>query len=99
MGAFNPNGAEEINPGCETAGTCTPAERNRNEGYLFWLAWIAHDTVGVFNVHDGTGPIRRVTLGGLNCQLLASEAEHAGTPEVLAEATATLFASIGACNK
>jgi phospholipid/cholesterol/gamma-HCH transport system substrate-binding protein len=99
IGAYNPGGAEEISAGCETAGACTPAERNRNEGYLFWLAWIAQDTVSVFNVHDGTGPIRRVSLGGLNCQLLASEAEHAGTPPVLAEAAVTLFGSIGACNK
>jgi len=99
MGAYNPGGAEEISAACETAGGCTPAERNRNEGYLYWLAWVAQDTVSVFNVHDATGPIRRVSLGGLNCQLLVSEAEHAGTPPVLAEAAATLFGSIGACNK
>jgi len=99
IGAFNENGAEEISAACETAGGCTPAERNRSEGYLYWLAWIAQDTVGVFSVHDGTGPIRRVSLGGLNCQLLVKEMEHAGTPPVLGEATATLFGSIGACNK
>ena len=99
MGAYNPEGAEEISAACETAGGCTPDERNRQEGYLFWLAWIAENTVTVFNTHDATGPIRRVTLGGLNCGLLTSEAEHAGTPPVLAEAAATLFGSIGACNK
>ena len=99
IGAFNENGAEEISAACENAGGCTPAERNRTEGYLYWLAWIAQDTVGVFSVHDGTGPIRRVSLGGLNCGLLEKEMEHAGTPPVIGEATATLFGSIGACNK
>ena len=55
--------------------------------------------MGVFSVHDGTGPIRRITLGGLNCDLLVKEMVNAGTPEVLAEATATVFGSVGACNK
>jgi phospholipid/cholesterol/gamma-HCH transport system substrate-binding protein len=99
IGAYNANGAEEISVACETGGGCTPAERNRQEGYLYWLAWIAQDTVGVFSVHDGTGPIRRVSLGGLNCQVLASEMDKAGTPPVVGDATATLFGSIGACNK
>ena len=99
IGAYNENGAEEISAACETSGGCTPEERNRSEGYLYWLAWIAHNTVGVFSVNDGTGPIRRVTLGGLNCQLLSHEMDKAGTPPVVGDATATLFASIGACNK
>jgi phospholipid/cholesterol/gamma-HCH transport system substrate-binding protein len=92
IGAYNPGGTEAL--------TGVPAvDRNRQEGYLFWLAWIAQNTVSVFNVQDATGPIRRVSLGGLNCQVLTTEAEHAGTPPVLAQAAATLFGSIGACNK
>jgi phospholipid/cholesterol/gamma-HCH transport system substrate-binding protein len=92
MGAYNPGGKEPL--------TGNPAaDRNRQEGYLFWLAWIAQNTVSVFNVHDATGPIRRVSAGGLNCQLYASEAEGIGTPPVVADATADIFAAIGACNK
>ena len=99
IGAFNENGAEEISAACENGGGCTPAERNRNEGYLYWLGWIAQDTIGVFSVHDGTGPIRRASLGGLNCQVYGSEAENAGAPAVLVDATVDLFSLIGACNK
>jgi phospholipid/cholesterol/gamma-HCH transport system substrate-binding protein len=92
IGAYNPGGREEL--------TGVPAvDRNREEGYLFWLAWIAQNTVSTFNVHDATGPIRRASLGGLNCQVLVAQASDVGTPPILAEAAATLFSSIGACNK
>ena len=54
MGAYNPEGTEEL--------TGDPAvDRDRQEGYLYWLAWIGQNTVSVFNVHDATGPIRRVS--------------------------------------
>jgi phospholipid/cholesterol/gamma-HCH transport system substrate-binding protein len=92
MGAYNPGGREKL--------TGVPAvDRNREEGYLYWLAWIAQNTTSVFHVQDATGPIRRVSLGGLNCQVLVAEAADVGTPAVLAEAAGTLFSSIGACNK
>lgn len=92
MGAYNPGGKEGL--------TGNPvADRNREEGYLYWLAWVAQNTVSVFNVHDGTGPIRRVSLGGLNCQLYGSEAKDVGVPPVVADATVDIFAAIGACNK
>jgi phospholipid/cholesterol/gamma-HCH transport system substrate-binding protein len=92
MGAYNPGGTEGL--------TGNPAtDRNRQEGYLYWLAWIAQNTVSTFNVHDGTGPIRRVSLGGLNCQLYGSEAKDVGVPPVIADATVNVFAAIGACSK
>ena len=92
MGAYNPGGTEEL--------TGNPAvDRNRQEGYLFWLAWIGQNTVSTFNVHDATGPIRRVSLGGLNCGVLKFELEHTGTPPVLADAFVTVFSSVGACNE
>ena len=37
IGAYNPGGTEGISDGCEKAGACTPKERARNEGYLYWL--------------------------------------------------------------
>jgi phospholipid/cholesterol/gamma-HCH transport system substrate-binding protein len=48
MAAYNPNGAEP-------AGTA-----NRDEGYLFWAAWLAHNGQFVFNTADGNGPFRRI---------------------------------------
>lgn len=92
IGAYNPKGTEPLT-GVDAV------DRNRQEGYLFWLAWIAQDTVALFDVHDGEGPIRRAALGGLNCQVLASGVKQAGSPQVLADAAVTLFSSIGACNK
>ena len=49
----------------------TAAERNRNEGYLYWLAWIAQNTTSIFSTRDAQGSIRRVTAGGVNCNTLA----------------------------
>lgn len=50
--SYNPNGRE----GPEKAG--------REEGYLFWIAWVTHQTVNVFNSGDAHGSYRPVFLGG-----------------------------------
>ena len=52
MFAYNPNGAEP--PGAE----------NRQEGYLFWLAWVGHQTNNLFGNADAHGPGRPFTQGG-----------------------------------
>ncbi len=66
IGAFNPNGAEGL--------TGNPlADRNRQEGYLYWLAWTAQNTNSLFNTADAMGPLRRITLGGLSCGLLRAQ--------------------------
>ena len=99
IGAYNPGGTESISGACETGGVCTPAERSRNEGFLYWVAWVAQNTTAVFNTQDATGPIRRAYLFNLNCQIFKPILEQAGFPPVLADAEATLFSSIGACAK
>jgi phospholipid/cholesterol/gamma-HCH transport system substrate-binding protein len=48
------------NPG----GRQAPGAANREEGYLFWLAWTAHQTINLFNVDDANGPLRPVFLTG-----------------------------------
>ena len=66
IGAFNPGGAEGL--------TGNPArDRNRQEGYLYWLAWTAQNTNSLFNTADAMGPLRRITLGGLSCSILTSQ--------------------------
>jgi phospholipid/cholesterol/gamma-HCH transport system substrate-binding protein len=50
MAAFNPHGAEP-------AGT-----PNRDEGYLFWAAWLGHNSGSVFQVQDAHGVDRRIYL-------------------------------------
>ena len=52
MLAYNPNGAE------------APGAANRQEGYLFWLAWVGHQTNNLFGNADAHGPGRPFTQGG-----------------------------------
>jgi phospholipid/cholesterol/gamma-HCH transport system substrate-binding protein len=70
MGAFNPNGAESV-PGEGQAAA------QRDEGYLFWLGWVAHDTNSMFSTSDASGPFRRSNFA-VSCdtlrELVAAEA-------------------------
>ena len=81
IGAYNPGGAGEISGACEASGACTPAERNhvREEGYLYWLAWTAQNTVSLFNTADAHGPLRRIYLGGATCATFT----NMGLPQAL----------------
>jgi phospholipid/cholesterol/gamma-HCH transport system substrate-binding protein len=72
IASYNPGGTQSISSACENSGNCTAAERNRNEGYLFWLAWVAQNTTSIFSTRDAQGSIRRVTAGGANCSALAA---------------------------
>ena len=46
-----------------------PAVPGRDEGYLFWLAWLQHNGAALFSSSDANGPFRPVTLGG-SCTVL-----------------------------
>ena len=50
MAAYNPNGAEP------------PGTPGRDEGYLFWAAWLGHNSGSVFQVQDAHGVDRRIYL-------------------------------------
>lgn len=52
MLGYNQNGRE------------APQVSGRDEGYLFWLAWTAHQGTNLQNVDDANGPIRPVFLTG-----------------------------------
>src|SRR5215210_6422919 len=97
MGAYNPGGAESISEGCEKSGACTRAERARNEGYLYWLAWVGQNTVSLFSTADALGPIRRADLLNLNCAVFTQGLQDAGRPLVEAEGITKLFAALGTC--
>ena len=58
MLSYNPGGRERLagNP-------------NRDEGYLFWLAWLGQNTTSVFSTADASGPFRRGIVG-LSCSTL-----------------------------
>jgi phospholipid/cholesterol/gamma-HCH transport system substrate-binding protein len=51
MVGFNPNGREG------------PDNPKRDEGFLFWLAWLDHNGTALFSSSDANGPFRPVTLG------------------------------------
>jgi len=51
LAAFNPEGRED------------PAKASRQEGYLFWIAWLNHMAIQVFSSADAHGTFRPVTLG------------------------------------
>jgi phospholipid/cholesterol/gamma-HCH transport system substrate-binding protein len=55
MAAYNPGGRE---------GPDTPG---RHEGYLFWIAWVAHQSANLFATADAHGPFRP-SLVSASCQ-------------------------------
>jgi phospholipid/cholesterol/gamma-HCH transport system substrate-binding protein len=64
LAAYNPNGRED------------PSKDGREEGYLFWIAWLQHNGASLFSTSDANGPFRPVTLGG-TCQTFKSLAAAA----------------------
>ncbi len=58
MAAYNPHGAQSC-PG----GNCNPqpsGQPARDEGYLYWLAWLGHNGNTVFQHSDANGLYRRI---------------------------------------
>jgi phospholipid/cholesterol/gamma-HCH transport system substrate-binding protein len=58
MAAYNPHGAQ----GCP-GGTCDPqpaGKPKRDEGYLYWAAWLGHNGDSVFANQDANGLYRRI---------------------------------------
>jgi phospholipid/cholesterol/gamma-HCH transport system substrate-binding protein len=98
IGAYNPGGTEDISEGCEKGGACTPAERARNEGYLYWLAWVGQNTVSLFSTADALGPIRRAYLLNLNCAMFTAGAKEAGMGDAEIDGLTHLFGALGACS-
>jgi phospholipid/cholesterol/gamma-HCH transport system substrate-binding protein len=60
MAAYNPNGAEKLSSTNDT---------KRDEGYQFWLAWVAHNTDSMFSTSDASGPLRRA-ITTIDCNTL-----------------------------
>jgi phospholipid/cholesterol/gamma-HCH transport system substrate-binding protein len=59
MAAYNPRGRED------------PTVPGREEGYLFWLAWVAHQSANIFSTADAHGPFRPSLISG-SCQFFRS---------------------------
>jgi phospholipid/cholesterol/gamma-HCH transport system substrate-binding protein len=65
IGAYNAGGAQGLSGNLAQ-------DRARDEGYLYWLAWTAQNTVSMFSTSDANGPFRRFYLSGLSCSSLTS---------------------------
>jgi phospholipid/cholesterol/gamma-HCH transport system substrate-binding protein len=77
MLGFNPKGREG------------PEVATRDEGYLFWLAWLNHDGAAVFSANDAHGPFRPVTAGS-HCSTLRQNVAEEPELEFLQGLTAAL---------
>lgn len=66
MVGFNPEGRE------------APSVARRNEGFLFWLAWLNHDAAALFATSDANGPMRPVTAASTCATLKQIAAEEGG---------------------
>lgn len=71
MLGFNPNGTEG------------PTAANRDEGFLFWIAWLNHDGGALFGSSDANGPFRPVTAAA-KCQTLRQIADEEGATSIYA---------------
>jgi phospholipid/cholesterol/gamma-HCH transport system substrate-binding protein len=67
MAAFNPNGAEPLTGN-------QAQDRARDEGYLFWVGWVAQNTVSLFSTSDAQGPFRRAVFG-LTCATIREQVQ------------------------
>jgi phospholipid/cholesterol/gamma-HCH transport system substrate-binding protein len=74
MAAFNPGGAEGL------SGNAT-ADRARQEGFLFYLGWLAHNTNSLFATSDAQGPLRRTLQLG-SCSTYTALAQANGLASV-----------------
>lgn len=63
MAAFNPGGAEPA------------GDPGRDEGYLYWVGWLGHNSASLFSAADGNGYYRRIylTMGCNNFNGLISD--------------------------
>ncbi len=100
IGAFNPGGAEPLTGDLAV-------DRDREEGLLYWLAWVSQTGVSLFNTSDATGPFRRITLCGADAgpalaplQNAATELGLEGVPaaDITNQITAVIESGFGICN-
>jgi phospholipid/cholesterol/gamma-HCH transport system substrate-binding protein len=85
MMANNPNGRED------------PADRNRQEGFLFYLAWLPHQSLNLFSTADAHGPFRP-SLVAASCQTFRSIAHDQPVAEFTLNLT-PIFASPTICGE
>lgn len=75
LAAYNPGGREGLTGNAQ-------ADRARQEGLLFYLGWVVHNTNSLFATSDAGGPIRRtVQLGSCSTYQALAQQNGAATVE------------------
>ena len=82
IAAFNRNGREGLSESRD-------ANKQRDEGYLFWLAWTVQAGNSVFSTADATGPLRRTFLN-ISCDSLRDLATNQPGADVILGVTSLL---------
>jgi phospholipid/cholesterol/gamma-HCH transport system substrate-binding protein len=77
LAAYNPDGRED------------PGDKDRQEGYLFWAAWVQHMATQLFSMSDAHGTFRPVTIAA-PCATLKQIVEKEPQLEFLAMLTPIL---------
>jgi phospholipid/cholesterol/gamma-HCH transport system substrate-binding protein len=74
MAGYNPKGREPL-------ASTDAGNKARDEGYLYWAAWVAQNTTSLFNTSDAQGPLRRFVIF-FTCTTIRSQlaAQPAGGP-------------------
>lgn len=86
MVGFNPNGTEG------------PAAAGRDEGFLYWIAWLNHDGAALFSSSDANGPFRPVTVAA-TCQTLKQLLDENGGGPIYSLVFAKPLFDAGVCAK
>jgi phospholipid/cholesterol/gamma-HCH transport system substrate-binding protein len=84
--------------GYNPKGTEGPTVAGRDEGFLFWLAWLNHDGGALFGSSDANGPFRPVTAAA-TCETLQEIADENGGNAVYAAVFSKPLFDAGVCAK
>ena len=100
IGAYNPGGAEGLTGDLER-------DRDRQEGLLYWLAWVSQNGTSLFSTSDANGPFRRTTLCGLSLPSFTQQLTEAATDlglgglplgEIVSQVDSLAGSGFGVCN-
>ena len=80
MLSYNPGGHEELDS--SPTAEAHMANRQRDEGFLFWLAWVAQNTTSIMSTGDAQGNFRRFTISA-SCSTIRSLVQDESGLELL----------------
>jgi phospholipid/cholesterol/gamma-HCH transport system substrate-binding protein len=90
IAAHNPGGSEGLSGNFST-------DRERDEGFLFWLAWVSQNGVSIYSTSDAAGPLRRIVLSA-TCTTLLGQVQDEPAKEIIYNLT-NVLSDPGLCPK